>query len=125
MKVNWQAIGALVAMLAVALGAFGAHSLERTLSPHLLDVYKTGAYYQMIHGIALAALGGQANRPAGARLRHTACLLLFVGVVIFSGSLYALSITGVALWGAVTPIGGLCFLSGWAVMALASLKTAE
>ena len=94
----------------VALGAFGAHALKARLSPELLEVYKTGVFYQLVHAVALLAVNG-----LWARLRapRATAALFVVGVVIFSGSLYALAISGVRVWGAVTPLGGLAFLAGW------------
>ena len=99
----------------VALGAFGAHALKARLSPELLEVYKTGVFYQLVHAVALLAVAGLWARLRVPRLTTA----LFVGgVVIFSGSLYALAISGVRIWGAVTPLGGLAFLAGWLTVLL-------
>jgi uncharacterized membrane protein YgdD (TMEM256/DUF423 family) len=96
-----------------ALGAFGAHALRARLDPGMLEIYRTGVLYQMFHALALlavAALGPRLGRP-----RLTASLFA-AGIVIFSGSLYTLAISGVRTWGAVTPLGGLCFIAAWLSM---------
>jgi len=102
-------IAAALCFLAVALGAFGAHWLKPTLeSRNLVDVWNKAVLYHFIHAVVLfvLALVGSTNRSAW--------WLLFVGIIIFSGSLYAMGLTGVRGLGAITPIGGLCFLAGWA-----------
>jgi uncharacterized membrane protein YgdD (TMEM256/DUF423 family) len=102
-------IATVLCFLAVALGAFGAHSLRSTLESHgMLDVWNKAVFYQFIHAIALLvlALYGTINRGA--------CLLLLAGIMLFSSSLYLLALTNLRWLGAVTPIGGLCFLAGWA-----------
>jgi uncharacterized membrane protein YgdD (TMEM256/DUF423 family) len=100
---------------AVAFGAFGAHGLRARLSPAMLDVYRTGALYHLIHAVAALAVA-----LAGERLRRGRLILtLFTaGIVVFAGSLYALAITGVNALGAVTPVGGLLLLAAWALVAL-------
>jgi uncharacterized membrane protein YgdD (TMEM256/DUF423 family) len=115
MNNKWTFIGGIFALLAVALGAFGAHGLESRLTPHLLDIYKTGAYYQMIHALGLLVLGHRAENRANHRLLNWSGALFTAGILLFSGSLYALALSGVLRWGMVTPLGGLCFLAGWAV----------
>src|SRR5581483_9260903 len=109
-------LGALLALLAVGAGAFGAHALRARLAPDLLDVFETAARYQMYHALALFAVAWAASRwPGGAT---TAAGWLFVaGIVLFSGSLYVLSLTGVRWLGAITPLGGLAFLAGWLALA--------
>ncbi|MBE3596382.1 MAG: DUF423 domain-containing protein [Hydrogenibacillus sp.] len=117
----WGVVGALNVFLSVALGAFGAHGLKGKIAPDLLDIYQTGVHYQMIHGLGLlliAALIGQVG-PQAARLFSFGAWALVVGVVLFSGSLYVLAMSGVRLWGAVTPFGGVAFLIGWVLVALA------
>ncbi len=106
-------IAAALCFLAVALGAFGAHWLKPTLEVrNLVDVWNKAVLYHFIHAIALfvLALFGAANRGAW--------WLLFVGIIIFSGSLYVMGLTGVRWLGAITPVGGLCFLAGWAWLAI-------
>jgi uncharacterized membrane protein YgdD (TMEM256/DUF423 family) len=109
------AIGALSGLVAVAAGAFGAHALRSRLSPDLLAVFETAARYQMYHAIAILAAaalrGGPASQMAG--------WLFVAGTVLFSGSLYALAFTGIRGLGAVTPLGGLALLFGWAALAWA------
>jgi uncharacterized membrane protein YgdD (TMEM256/DUF423 family) len=112
-------IGALSAGLGVAAGAFGAHALRARLEPRLLEVFETAVRYQMYHALALLAVAWLASRVPGSM--STAAGWLFVaGTVIFSGSLYAMVFTGVRALGAITPIGGVCFIAGWVCLALAA-----
>lgn len=104
-------IGALLALVGVAAGAFGAHWLRERVGADMLEVFRTGALYQLIHALALVALGTSGDR-LGAWGRGAGWLFV-VGILLFSGSLYALALTGTRLWGAVTPLGGVCFLAGW------------
>lgn len=116
-------LGSLFAFLSVALGAFGAHALKTRLEPASMDVFQTGVQYQSFHALALlAAAALWYFRPERKRLKWT-CILFSLGIVIFSGSLYILAMTGVKWLGAITPIGGVCFLSGWitSMVAVASL----
>ncbi len=108
----FAALGAVSGLLAVAGGAFGAHALRARLTPELLTIFETGVRYHMYHAIALFAVAWASARWGGALFVATGWLFV-VGTVIFSGSLYTLSLSGARLWGAVTPIGGLCFLAGW------------
>ena len=109
-------IGALAGFLAVAFGAFGAHALRTRLSPDMLAVFETGVRYQMYHALALLLVAAAAARFGGWMV--TAAGWFFTaGIVLFSGSLYALALTGVTTLGAITPIGGLAFLIGWALLA--------
>jgi uncharacterized membrane protein YgdD (TMEM256/DUF423 family) len=112
-------LGALSAMIAVAAGAFGAHALRERLSPEYLAVFETAARYQMYHALALLVVAWAVNRWPGALLTWAGWLFL-VGMVLFSGSLYALALTGARWLGAVTPIGGAAFLAAWACLALAA-----
>jgi uncharacterized membrane protein YgdD (TMEM256/DUF423 family) len=114
-------LGAALAGLAVAAGAFGAHGLRSRLAPEMLEVFETAARYQMYHALALLAVAWAAARwpESGAAL---AGWLFLAGIVVFSGSLYVLSLSGVRWLGAVTPFGGLCFLAGWAVLAWAAWR---
>jgi uncharacterized membrane protein YgdD (TMEM256/DUF423 family) len=99
---------------AVALGAFGAHGLRGRLTPPLLEIYRTGAFYHLLHAVAALAVALGSDRLRRGRL----ILGLFAaGVVVFSGSLYALALTGAGVLGAVTPVGGLMLLAAWALVA--------
>ena len=116
------AVGALFMLVAVLLGAFGAHALKARLVPEMLAVYQTGVQYHLIHALGLMVIGAiqdiGANNHNGSQLLKLAAILIAVGIVLFSGSLYVLAITGVTMFGAITPLGGLCFLAGWALVAL-------
>ena len=94
------------------LGAFGAHSIKDRVSPADLDIWKTGAHYHLVHAVALLALALYDKK--GSYL--TVCWLWIVGIVIFGGSLYALVLTQVRIFGAITPIGGLCLIIGWLML---------
>ncbi|WP_189087594.1 DUF423 domain-containing protein [Deinococcus ruber] len=114
-QVNAALAGALLAGTGVALGAFGAHALKASLSTAMLEVFETGVRYQMYSGLALLAL---AALPSQRR----APVWLLTGAVVFSVSLYALSLSGIKVLGAVTPIGGVLMLVGWVLAALDSRK---
>ena len=111
-------LGALLAFLAVGAGAFGAHALRGRLTPDLLDVFETAARYQMYHALALLAVAWVGDRWPGAA-SQAAGWLFVAGIVLFCGSLYLLSLTGVRWLGAVTPLGGLAFLADWLALAWA------
>lgn len=111
-------LGALNAFIAVAAGAFGAHALRARLEPERLAVFETGARYQMYHALGLFAAAWLLSKGAPAR---ASAWLMLAGIVLFSGSLYALALSGVRALGAVTPVGGLCFLAAWALLAWAAL----
>ena len=111
----WFGMGCLLAGLAVAAGAFGAHVLKQRLSADLLAAFETGVRYQMFHALALVVLALAMDRWGGVTLQWAGGLWL-AGILLFSGSLYALSLTGVRGLGAVTPLGGLCFLLGWGLL---------
>ena len=112
-------LGCASALIAVALGAFGAHGLRARIVPDMLLTFEIGVRYQMYHALALLAVGAVAGRlPVGAVA--AAGWLFVAGTVIFSGSLYVLALTGQRWLGAVTPLGGLAFLAGWAVLAWAA-----
>lgn len=115
------AAGALFGFLGVAAGAFGAHALRGSLSPERLQIFETGARYQLIHALALILVGIVLERSASSAA-VAAGWLFVAGQVIFAGSLYALALSGVRLWGAVTPLGGVCYLAGWALLAVAFVK---
>jgi uncharacterized membrane protein YgdD (TMEM256/DUF423 family) len=108
----WAAAGAVNALLSVAAGAFGAHALQRRLDADRRAVFETGARYHMYHSLALVAVGWLAASRGGAA--DAAGALFLAGIVLFCGSLYALALTGIRKLGAITPLGGLCFLLAWA-----------
>jgi uncharacterized membrane protein YgdD (TMEM256/DUF423 family) len=118
---TWFALGAVLAALAVASGAFATHGLESRLSSDDLDTFETAARYHMYHALALFAVAYASQRFGGGLV--TASGWLFVaGIVLFSGSLYLLALSGIKILGAVAPIGGACFLAGWAALALAAWR---
>jgi len=116
---SYVSIGAVVALLAVAFGAFGAHSLKGHLSEDDLSVFETGVRYQMYHGLGILLVALLSDRLGAGKLVVWSARLLTIGVVLFSGSLYALSMTGIDAFGPITPIGGVAFLAGWLCLALA------
>jgi len=111
--------GALDAALAVGLGAFAAHGLRDHLEPKMLEVFETGARYQMYHALAILLCAVLAPRFPGAA---AAGWILQLGIVLFSGSLYVLALTGITGFGAFTPFGGVAFLVGWCCLAYAAIK---
>lgn len=113
--------GAIITGIGVAFGAFGAHGLKSILNPASLAIYQTGVQYQLIHGLALVAIGSSQAAVQAVKLRLVSRLWV-AGVVLFSGSLYALAITGIKILGAITPLGGVCFLSGWVILAVTALR---
>ena len=112
-------IGALMGFVGVGLGAFGAHGLKGRLPAEMLAVFETGVRYQMYHALALLALGALMSRLEG-RAVVVAGWSFTAGILIFSGSLYALALSGVTMLGAITPIGGVAFLIGWIALAIAA-----
>jgi uncharacterized membrane protein YgdD (TMEM256/DUF423 family) len=112
------ALGCLSGFLGVALGAFGAHALKGRLDADLLATFEVGVRYQMVHALALLAVGWACTRWPGALVNASGWLFV-AGSVIFSGSLYALSLTGLRWLGAITPLGGLGLLAGWLCLAWA------
>ena len=119
---TFATLGAVSAFIAVAAGAFGAHALRARLAPDLLAVFETGARYQMYHALALLAVAWACTRWPGS-ITNAAGWLFVAGTLLFSGSLYALALTGVRQLGAITPLGGLCFLAGWAGLAFGILRS--
>ena len=128
MHKSFLLVASIFGFLAVAFGAFGAHALRQRLSPDMLNVFEIGVRYQMYHVFALMAVAAALTHfgPGGARAGASAGALRLLtiggwsfvaGVLIFSGSLYALALTGTGMFGAITPIGGLGLLVGWACLA--------
>ena len=121
---NWIATGAWGLALAVAIGAFGAHGLRGRLDAYSLDVYERAVFYHFVHAlgiliVAALAEAGQLPRPASVWV----CRLLTAGVVLFSGSLYALALTGNRMLGAITPFGGISFIGAWVVLAITAARS--
>ena len=114
---NFLLFGGMLGFLGVAIGAFGAHGLRSRLSPEMLAVFETGVRYQMYHVSALLIVAAAIGHAGQARLLMIAGWSFIAGILIFSGSLYALALTGTTALGAITPIGGLAFLIGWACLA--------
>lgn len=115
-------LASLSAMLAVALGAFGAHALKGRLDEYALGVFQTAVQYHFYHSLALLAVGVLAVSQPQTVLLKTSGWMFFLGILVFSGSLYLLSTTGVRWLGAITPLGGLAFLAGWACLAAIGWK---
>ena len=113
-------IAALAGFTGVALGAFGAHGLRARLTPEMLAVFETGVRYHLIHALAILGTAVFVERLGG-RLVSAAGWLFLSGIVLFSGSLYLLALTGISILGAITPLGGLAFLAGWACLAFAAI----
>ena len=114
-------IGSVCACLSVAAGAFGAHALKSMLDPARLAVFETAAKYQMYHALALVVVGWQMHQMSDGRLLRAGWLFC-LGILLFSGSLYIVAMLGVRWAGAITPVGGLAFLSGWGLLALAAWR---
>lgn len=108
---DWIKAAGLLGFLGVALGAFGAHMLKAKLTPEFLTIWQTGVLYHLLHAVALLALALY-GRAAGVDVRWGAGAFA-LGILIFSGSLYVLCLTGIRILGAITPVGGLAFLFGW------------
>jgi uncharacterized membrane protein YgdD (TMEM256/DUF423 family) len=122
-EMNWTATGALLLAAAVGLGAFGAHGLRDRLDAYSMSVYEKAVFYHFVHALGIlliAALARSAVITVGGQERSS--WLLFLGIVLFSGSLYALAISGVRALGAVTPIGGVAFIAGWLVLVYDALQ---
>jgi len=122
MHTRFLLLGAISAFIGVAAGAFGAHALEARLSSDLLAVYETGVRYELLHAMALLVVGMAADRWPQAGWGRAGWMFV-AGTVLFSGSLYVLALTGARALGAVTPLGGLCFLCGWLLAAIAAIRS--
>lgn len=106
-------LGSINAALSVALGAFGAHGLEGKVSERLLEVWKTGVSYQMFHSIGIIVVAFAIDKWQGLPMLDWAGWAMFIGIVLFSGSLYTMTLTGITKLGMITPFGGLAFIVGW------------
>ncbi|WP_179032008.1 DUF423 domain-containing protein [Paenibacillus kribbensis] len=121
MQRRWIIVGSIMMLLAVAIGAFGAHIVKARIDADALAVYETGVKYHMFHAVGLLIIALAAGQwGASSRLRWAA-RLLFTGIILFSGSLYVLSLTGIRVLGAITPLGGVCFIAGWVCLAWAAM----
>lgn len=116
-KKIWIIISAVSGFTAVAIGAFGAHGLRETLSPQMLEVYKTGVLYQLVHSVVLLALS--LNIGIKARLP---LIFFLLGIILFSFSLYIYSTSGIRTFAMITPVGGFCFLIGWLIIIYEAVK---
>jgi len=114
---NWIAAGAVLGFLGVAIGAFGAHSLKPHIQPDLLDTYKTGVLYHLIHAVVILAIG-----LSGRQHLAFAAWFIFAGVVLFSFSLYIYSVTAIRFLAMITPFGGFSFLIGWLLIGFSAIK---
>src|SRR5690242_17348393 len=120
---NWTATGAIMLALGVMIGAFGAHGLQGRIDARGMDIYQRAVLYHFIHALGILIVAALAN--AGALTRSATdwvCWLLLAGIALFSGSLYALVLSGVDGLGAITPIGGLSFIAAWIVLAISALR---
>lgn len=117
-------VGGILAALAVAAGAFGAHALKETLSPALSQTFNTAARYHLIHAVAMVCAGVVANAWPS-RYHRLAAGSFFVGVVLFSGSLYALALSGVKSLGVITPFGGVFFIAGWSLLVIGVIQNGK
>jgi uncharacterized membrane protein YgdD (TMEM256/DUF423 family) len=115
-------LGAINAFLAVALGAFGAHGLEGKLEPKYLETWKTGVTYQMFHATGLLIIAVLLGKLPANSLLSWSGWLMFIGIILFSGSLYVLSVTKISILGAVTPLGGVAFLAAWILLIVVAVK---
>jgi len=120
---NWSATGAILLALAVILGAFGAHGLRGRLDPYLMSVYEKAVFYHFVHALGVlivSILPKTGTLPESAA--QWVCGFLLAGILIFSGSLYVLALTGLRVLGAVTPVGGLSFIAAWVALAWCLLR---
>lgn len=115
-------VGALLGFIGVALGAFGAHALKDKMAPHLLNILEIGVRYQLFHALLIVVLSGLAS-VFNPQWMAGAGWLIVLGVVLFSGSLYLLALTGIKQWGAVTPVGGVTLLAGWICIVVGAWKS--
>ncbi|GLI86501.1 DUF423 domain-containing protein [Rossellomorea marisflavi] len=115
-------IGAINAFLSVALGAFGAHALEGKISAKYIETWNTGVQYQMFHAIGILIIGVMLGNLAPSSLLSWSGWLMLIGTILFSGSLYVLSLSGIKVLGAITPLGGVSFLAAWVLLIIFAAK---
>ena len=116
-------ISAISGMMAVMIGAFGAHGLEKILSPDMLQRYHTGVEYHFYHSLALFCTGLAASQYSTEKFWRHAAIAFTCGIILFSGSLYLYAISGIKTFGMITPLGGTAFIIGWIMMAYAAWRT--
>jgi len=122
---NWAVTGSVVLALAVLIGAFGAHALRARLDAYATGIYERAVFYQFVHALGLLGIGiAIATHAAAAGPAGIAGGLLLAGIIVFSGSLYALALSGIRALGAITPLGGLAFVAGWITLAFAFARGA-
>lgn len=117
MKNNWITTGAVFGFLGVAIGAFGAHQVKKFVSPEMMEIYRTGVLYHLIHAAVILAIG-----LAGNPKFFKGALFISIGIILFSFSLYVYSLTSVSAIAMITPVGGVSFLLGWLLIIISSLK---
>ena len=122
MKSVFLFLGAISALVGVAMGAFGAHGLKAILSPELLAVYQTGVTYQMWHALGLIGIALLRQQVPESRLLSWAGWLMFIGILLFSGSLYSLALLDLKWLGMITPLGGVGFITAWLLIAIFAAK---
>jgi uncharacterized membrane protein YgdD (TMEM256/DUF423 family) len=122
MKSVFLFLGAISALVGVAMGAFGAHGLKSILSPELLAVYQTGVTYQMWHALGLIGIALIRQQVPESRLLSWAGWLMFIGILLFSGSLYSLALLDLKWLGMITPLGGVGFITAWLLIAIFAAK---
>ncbi len=116
MAFQWVRLASFLMFIGVVLGAFGSHALKPRLSEYAADIYKTAVLYHFIHALGLFVVAWLVAQWGDTPAIHYAGLFFVLGILFFSGSLYLLAVTGIRWLGAVTPVGGVCFLSGWALL---------
>lgn len=117
MNNKWITTGAIFGFLGVAIGAFGAHALKQYLTPETIEIYKTGVQYHLIHSVMILAIGFYGNKKY-----FLSALLFAIGIILFSFSQYAYSLTGNTSFAIITPFGGASFLAGWLMIIINSIK---
>ena len=117
MKNYWIITGGVSGFLAVALGAFGAHGLKDTLSPEMLEIFKTGVFYHLLHSIVIFVIGITGNRKF-----FKSALMFAIGIILFSFSLYLYSVTSIKTFAIITPLGGVSFLIGWLMVIISGIS---
>lgn len=121
MNLNWIQLGSFMMFLGVILGAFGAHAIKDKVTEYSLEIYKTGVLYHFLHALALFIVAWLSTISADPKIQ-LAGIFFIIGIVLFSGSLYVLALSGIKILGAITPLGGLSFLIGWILLILAKYK---